>query len=186
MFGGERNGVAQDLQRSLELAQRGASSKPPIGMCLAVLGRFYLDGKGSVCQDTVRGEAMLQEAINMGVPSAMQALAYYYDEVLHDKGRAIPLYLRAAELGHVSAMTNLAFYYKNDANPPQLDRAIQLYQQAAGLGEPTAMVNLAEYYMYTVKPPQIERARKLLQQAARLGQENAIQALTKQPFVSTL
>jgi TPR repeat protein len=181
LLGGKISGVDRNFEKAFEVAQRGVFLRPPVPLCLAVLGEMYLKGWG-VAKDIDCGLATLQQAADLDDAYALYVLANYYDDTVKDKPRAYQLYERAIELGEVKAMSNYGVCLRNEIKPPQLERGLELYERAAALGYPQGMFNLAGA-LKAQNPTQVDRARLLLMQASALGHSEADERLKKAPYV---
>jgi TPR repeat protein len=135
---------------------------------------FYCGWYESVVKkDNENAKKYYMMAIEKGNDSAMNNLAFLYEDVEKDYENAKKYYLMAIEKGNAMTMNNLAVLYEE--NEKDFENAKKYYLMAIEKGNAIAMNNLGLYYRQVEKD--YENAKKYFIMAIQKGNANAMNNL---------
>lgn len=169
-------GVETDEEKAFEYYEKGANLLD----CTAMISvsDLYFQGIG-VEKDTQKGMEWAEKAVEQNYIDAMGFLGGIYADGLYgidqDYGKALELYVRAAELGSYEAMRSVGVYYEFGYGTEQdYQKAVEWYEKAIDGGDPFAMNRLGMlYFEGNGVEKDLKKALELCRQASNLGVEEA-------------
>ena len=156
-------GTAADAAKALHNYQKAAD----MGMALAMykLSSLFISGTGTA-KDAAKGVVWLEKAANAGFATAANDLgAIYLSGLLgqkKDEVKALPLFMKAADLGSLDAIRNIAGMHKDGigtkTDPATAYRWYSIARRGGYTGEDvTRMLGLLEGSLSTA---QVQQAQK--------------------------
>ena len=169
-------GVEKDEKKAFEYYEKAANMLD----CTAMISvsTLYFEGIG-VEKDVQKGMEWLERAVDQNYIEAMAYLGNIYSDgaygINQDYGKALELFMKAAELGSYEAMRAVGVYYEFGYGTEQdYQKAVEWYEKAIDGGDPFAMNRLGMlYFEGNGVEKDLKKALELCRQASNLGVEEA-------------
>ncbi|CAJ1059924.1 protein sel-1 homolog 3 [Xyrichtys novacula] len=147
LYRGE-NGVSKDTDSAVKWFERSAMQmKDP--EALYDYSIILMKGEG-VKKNKTKGFKLMQKAAEMGSIRALNALGWYYWNILNDDKNAVKYFEQAAQQGNEDGMFNLGIYYLTGTHPDKPWKnetaAFQHFLGASWYGHIAGSVEAARYY----------------------------------------